>query len=50
VPLCLAEFVTLTRQGGLAQACAEETLMEILARALVRNNFETNIIWRTVEI
>jgi hypothetical protein len=41
VPVCLAEFVTLTRQGGLSEACTEETLMVILFRYLIEG-FENN--------
>jgi hypothetical protein len=50
VPLCLAEFVTPKRQGGLAEACAEETLMLILAWVFERNDFENNTFTKTVEI
>jgi hypothetical protein len=35
--LCLAEFVTPKRQGGLAEACTEETLMLILVWVFERN-------------
>jgi hypothetical protein len=38
VPLCLAQFVTLTRQGGLAEACTEETLMVIFVLLLERKD------------
>jgi hypothetical protein len=50
MPLYLVEFVTLTRHGELAQACGEGILMEILAPSLMRNSFEANIFWTTVEI
>jgi hypothetical protein len=49
VPLCLAEFVTPKRQGGLAEACAEE-IMLISVWVFERNEFENNRFGTTVEI
>jgi hypothetical protein len=50
VRLYLAEFVTPKSQGGLAEACTEETLMFILAWVFERNGFDNNRFGTTVEI
>jgi hypothetical protein len=50
VPLCLAEFVTPKRQGGLAKACTEKTLMLTLVWVFEGNDFEDNRIGTTIEI
>jgi hypothetical protein len=49
VPVCLAEFLNHRRQGGLAEVCAQETLMAILVWVLDRNDFENNRFGATVE-